>query len=282
MKRKCAFTLIELLVVIAIIAILAGMLLPALSKAKLKAQGIYCMNNHRQLTLAWKMYVDDNRDDLPYATGTSDRVYLRGVMNFDSNNASNWDVERDLKRSLIWPYCGGSTAIFKCPADRSTVMPATGSFKGQSVPRVRSMAMNLWLGGWDGKDLIPLPGGGAGPASGGGWRVYKRFNSLTDPGPTQTIAFLDVREDGITDPSFCIDMTGFPDQPGAVGFLYDYPASYHGRAGGLSFADGHAEIKRWLDPRTTPPIGPPLPWDLRTPNNQDIIWMQERVTRKTQ
>lgn len=280
--RRAGFTLIELLVVIAIIGILASLLLPALGRAKQKAQGIYCLNNHKQLTLAWKMYVDDNHDLLPFATGRSERVYLRGQMDSDPQNPSNWDVAQDLERGLLWDYCGHNAAIFKCPADRATVVPMIGPLKGHRVPRVRSMAMNFWLGGWDGKDLVPLPGGNFGPFSAGGWRVYQGFSDLVDPGPTRTIAFLDVREDGATDPSFGIDMTGYPDRPELVGFLYDYPASYHGTAGGLSFADGHSEIRRWVDPRTTPPILSVgrLPLDLRTPNNRDVVWMQVHGTRK--
>src|SRR5690242_4814315 len=139
------FTLIELLVVIAIIAILAGMLLPALGKAKQKAQGIYCMNNHRSLMLAWKMYLDDNNEVLPFSQ--FDGAWISGWLDFNSNNASNWDPEVDIKKSLLWPYCGQSLGIFKCPSDRSVVKPAFGPLKGRTVSRVRSMAMSVWVGG---------------------------------------------------------------------------------------------------------------------------------------
>jgi len=114
------FTLIELLVVIAIIAILAAMLLPALARAKLKAQGVQCMNAHRQLAMAWRMYTEDNRDVLLFASsdlangGWQPGVWMSGNLNFDSGNASNWDPSQDIYKSPIWPYCGKNKEIFKC------------------------------------------------------------------------------------------------------------------------------------------------------------------------
>ena len=271
------FTLIELLVVIAIIAILASMLLPALSSAKLKAQGIQCMSNHRSLVLAWKMYADDSNENIPFSSvidqGSSEAKYawVQGFMNFDSKNRSNWDVEKDIKKSLLWNYCGNSTAIWKCPADRARVTPAEGPFKGTSIPRVRSFSMNFWVGGLEGR--------GDGGFSGPGWRVYARTTDMVDPGPSQTFVFLDQREDRINWGNCFVDMTGYPDL-GKTQFNTDYPGSYHNRAGGFSFADGHSEIHRWLDPRTYPPIGQAKSDVVPSPNNKDIRWMQDRTTRK--
>ena len=280
MRRKRAFTLIELLVVIAMISILAGLLLPSVSRAKTKAQGIQCLNNHRQLMLAWRMYNDDNRDQLlfaspsPYLGDTSKDPYtwVLGFMDFDRDNSSNWDVNQDIKQSPLWPYCGQAAGIWRCPADRSSVKPSRGPFKGQVVPRVRSMSMNLWVGGFGGED---------GGLSDGVWKVYLKASEMIDPGPAHTFVLLDMREDSIDIGNFATDMRGWPNQPSSTG-SYDLPGSYHNRAGGLSFADGHSQTRRWLDDRTMPPLvrGELVRDILSSPNNKDIIWLQEHCTRR--
>src|SRR5437016_12087309 len=127
--QRWAFTLIELLVVIAIIAILAAMLLPALAKAKTKSQGISCMNNLKQLNLAFLMYPGDFTELLVACQNSMpdnrpNWIETRGAPNgLDfSSGAWNWDINNDITLSPLWPYTGKNGAIFKCPADRSTVL----------------------------------------------------------------------------------------------------------------------------------------------------------------
>ncbi len=267
-QKKLGFTLIELLVVIAIIAILASMLVPALTKAKGKAQGVRCMNNHRQLMIAWRMYVEDNEDNLPYVKH-GPHQWVGGWLNFNSSNQDNWNVNTTLKRSILWRYCGNNVGIFKCPSDYSSV-----TFGGETRRRIRSMSMLNWVGGRG--ENRPMNWS----ANSGDWRIYRKLSQMRSPGPSRTFVFLDEREDSINDGMFVVDMGGYPGR-GIRYRIVDIPASYHNGSGGFSFADGHSEMKKWKDPRTMAPFkrGVATPYDRPSPNNQDIAWMQERATR---
>jgi hypothetical protein len=135
------------------------------------------------------------------------------------------------------------------------------------------MTMNGWVGGQ--ANTADLRG-----RWGPNFLVYTRLNQMVNPGPAMTFVLLDEREDSINNSYFPVDMRGYPNA--ATTKIANYPASYHNRAGGFSFADGHSAIKRWLDPRTIPALtaGGTLPTEVPSANNVDVVWMQDRSTRE--
>jgi prepilin-type N-terminal cleavage/methylation domain-containing protein/prepilin-type processing-associated H-X9-DG protein len=260
------FTLIELLVVIAIIAILAAMILPALSSARKKTQGIYCMNNSKQMALAWMMYKDDCSDRLVYnrdytgaGKSAGNESWAGGWLDFSANNPDNTNTDLLVNHNMypygayLGPYIK-NPAAFKCPADKSMASEA-----GLMLPRVRSLSMNNFVGESSRTETSPSK--------------YKVCNSYSQiKMPAMMFVFLDEREDSINDGFWLSD-------PDNLYRIVDWPASYHGSAGGFAFADGHAEIHKWKDGRTNPPLreGQMLAIRFVMDGNQDLIWMAQHA-----
>ena len=284
-SRNGGFTLIELLVVIAIIAILAAILLPSLAMAKRKAQGIQCMSNSRQIMLAWRMYADDNGDilppnDYPYTiTAPQDgtiKNWVFGTM-YKITDAINANLLVDPRLTCLAPY-NANPNIYKCPADNTLL---------QGRDRVRSISMNSAVGTVWYSDSQHSGTKTPGSAVGGGWlvssyndgqgtyRTYGKTSALTVPGPSSTWVIADENSWTINDGSLAVSM-----QP----IVVDFPGNYHGGACGLAFADGHAEIHKWVDVFLS--LVPPP--NLSTPNpesgqniskfglsdSQDLDWIQ--------
>jgi prepilin-type N-terminal cleavage/methylation domain-containing protein/prepilin-type processing-associated H-X9-DG protein len=219
-----AFTLIELLVVIAIIAVLAGMLLPALGRAQAKGRQIACLSDRRQLQLCWRMYADDFNDSLPPNATTSGggrEGWVATSQTWIAGNAWTDTTTSNIERGVLFPY-NRSARIYKCPADRSTVRD-----QGM-VPRVRSVSMNSYLN--DDPD----------PTARTCWH---RLGQIQEPAPASVFVFLDEHENSIENARFVSAQRG-------SGYWIDFPATRHSDGTVLSFADGHAEHWRWLEPNT--------------------------------
>ncbi|HVU08494.1 MAG TPA: prepilin-type N-terminal cleavage/methylation domain-containing protein [Verrucomicrobiae bacterium] len=272
MSKNRAFTLIELLVVIAIIAILAAMLLPALAKAKQKAQAVQCMNNLKQLTLGWIMYSGDNGDALAQSGGQAyDVLYLPNQYTIAGDPHNMW-VYGDMSQSspstnltmiqlgLIYPYIK-NTGVYKCPADNKQ---QPGLAAGTTLPHLtaRSMSMNAWLN--------PIQTWDSTIGRSATYRVYRKQADLSKPGPSLVFVFIDENPYSINDGWFVAD-------PGQPTVWVDKPATYHNNSGSLSFADGHCEIHRWRDGNLIGFKGA-ANLSVASPDPGDLGWLLQRAT----
>jgi prepilin-type N-terminal cleavage/methylation domain-containing protein/prepilin-type processing-associated H-X9-DG protein len=277
-RHLAGFTLIELLVVIAIIAILAALLLPSLSKARDRAQAISCLNNTRQLGLAWQLYTDDHAGFLPYnlwMNASSPRTNINWV-----NNVMTWGVPdpdntntTTITDASLGPYIGGQTAIFHCPSDHA--LSAAQSEAGWSS-RIRSYSMNAMVG-----NVGTLFVNGVNTKNPG----YKQFLNTTQiPRPAEIFVFLDEHPDSIDDGYFLDKDAVAVNGPNnavstAADEWTDLPASYHNQSAAFSFADGHASLHHWSKSSTIRPSAPyaaNLPIQIpatTTDENADFDWV---------
>ncbi|HAV62712.1 MAG TPA: hypothetical protein DCY13_10135 [Verrucomicrobiales bacterium] len=276
--RGPAFSLVELLLVIAIIAVLAGLGLASLTRSSMKAQGIQCLNNLRQVMLGWQMYADDYRGELVPNWGNAQAgmdpgkpSWVAGWMDYtDSTHNTNISylihpgVGDRPYGALLGPYTRNHR-VYRCPADHSMV-----EIGGRRLERVRSVSMNMYMNAnWSG----PLAQAGLNA----GYTIFQRQSDFTVLAPARAWVLLDEHEDSINGPGFVVDVI----RRGAAAQLMDVPASYHNNACGFAFADGHAEIKRWNDPRLVLPVTRrTILTRVQAPDSPDLLWLQERTTGK--
>lgn len=265
------FTLVELLVVIAVIAILAGLLLPALAKSKTKAQAIFCSNNTRQLAFAWLMYADENNGRLAYNYGgdATRKIFPpKSRLNW-VNNILNWELDSDntntttITEASLSPYTQGHVSVYRCPADN--VLSDVQRSAGWSGGRVRSYSMNAMVG---------YPGNLLRYGVNVNNPEYVQFLKLsTISRPARIFVFIEEHPDSINDGYFL-------NKPDDLEWV-DLPASYHNGAAELSYADGHADSHQWQYARTKVPARPDtalLPFDVPPDERRDFDWIAERMS----
>jgi len=256
--KLCAFTLIELLVVIAIIAILAAMLLPVLSRAKRKAEGVYCLSNLKQLQLGWSMYQQDNTERfMPNAPAgaAGGQTWVPSIPSIDWGTSQANTNQSMYLTNLMAPYMANQLKVYRCPGDK---IP---SFNGE---RIRTYSMNSQVGS---RGLVS-------DYSEGTRRDFMKMNEVTCPGSSDLFVFAEENMCSMNDgflQVFSGTFAGYPDVPG----------SYHSWGCGFGFADSHASIRNWLKPALKIPVAR----GYRTSfvpatdgnNDTDLLWLWQHA-----
>ena len=260
--QRTAFTFLELLVVIVIITLVVAMLAPAFARTRTNSKALQCLDNERQMAIGWIMYSGDNSGWLaPNSDGTiagktsAHPAWVAGWLDSRADVTDNTNTTMLLDH-VMWPsgaflgtYVGNDATVFKCPADRSTALQG-----GVAMFRARSISMNGFVGNptraYDGSAKYP---------------AYHKLSQILSPAITFVI--LDEHPASINDGFFAT-------APDILYQIVDYPASYHAEAGGFSFADGHSEIHKWLDPRTMPYS---LVLNVSLPGDKDVLWLSQHA-----
>jgi prepilin-type N-terminal cleavage/methylation domain-containing protein/prepilin-type processing-associated H-X9-DG protein len=256
---RSGFTLIELLVVIAIIAILASLLLPALSKGKAQGHRVRCISNVKQLSTAWFLYTGDYNDSF-VPNGNGDLItptWVVGSFASTPRDATNWTLLTSPKYALFAPYIK-ELGIYRCPSDR---VAGTGAGNIEH-PRVRSYAMNGFVG-FKGPNFRTVPDGA--------FTIFRKTSDFTKMSPSDAIVFACMNPMSICRPVFGISMTS--------DIMFHFPGNHHNGSAVFSFADGHIETHRWLDTVKNPRKGMDFHGHSEAArNSKDLQWLRAHAT----